>query len=640
MQPEPDLPERPEVHSRSTWSTRAFASVMPREWLIHSLEEDYGIDRRVEVFENGRTTGITFNVQLKSTEQGNGRRPATPIKRKTLNYWAQMSDPTLVVIGHDPTETLWYRWSHLLPYDADPSTETRQVHCEKILDGDSAGALVEEARAWRLARELPRHVPVSVFLTGTRLYGESASPLKTAIAQKLSMLPSFFRVVHSAPSLPYLQVSIEDTKVMVGVRGDASRQITWGLPDPRDYSALAADVVAALALSCAAVGAEDLCVRLLELAAPETHTLMEANGFGYAMHLLTRYGANSTVLTLIRRTAAVEDHPARDIALAAVSSANPTPELQKATAYAVRDAARAWAHPAEGLYNAGRALREADSEESLRLYEEAAEADPRYRTRGYWWREKGSTHWSRGEEAEAEDCYRRAVELSDPAAQAYLADVLMRTGRYREAKDTLTDAPILESPEDAQWRLTLNALNLIVDGLGIERQERTSLTLPDFNPSIEGDSPGALEAAAMDAIHEDALNGAAYSALAAAWRDEENEEKDSLLASMAAAVIVNTDPYLWMNLMIHTLDDRTQEPKTRVLIAQDAMWCAWKNFGPSFTDTIFDYPLLTDEGRAFILDFFETMRPASSPTELRIHSDEGDYESVFIPTEAKRATKR
>src|SRR5690606_38107538 len=115
MPPEHDLPARHPNHSRSSWSNRAFENTLPREWVVHPIAEDYGIYRRVEVFENGRTTGIFFNVQLKSTDRGSGHQPAESIKRTTLNYWNQTPDATLVVIGHDSTETLWYRWAHLLP---------------------------------------------------------------------------------------------------------------------------------------------------------------------------------------------------------------------------------------------------------------------------------------------------------------------------------------------------------------------------------------------------------------------------------------------------------------------------------------------------------------------------------------------
>ncbi|MFP7834663.1 DUF4365 domain-containing protein [Marisediminicola sp. LYQ134] len=629
MVPELELPERVETHARSTWSTRTFASIVPAAWLVHELEEDLGIDCRVEVFEDGRTTGIFFNVQLKATKTGSGQQPAETIKRRTLNYWAQTPDPTLVVIGHEPTGTLWYRWAHLLPFDANPQTKSRQVRCEEVLSREAAERLVDEAKAWRLARELTRHLPVDVYLTGTLLYGESAGPLKAAVSRKLAALPSFVRVVHSLPSLPYLKVSIEDTRVMVGLRGDSARQLTWDLHGPTDHGALASDVISALALACASVGAEDLCVRILKLAASDTLMLFEAEAFGYAVALLTRHEANDTVLTLMRRAFAAENHPARDVALTAFSSASPGPELRAAVAHVIQEAARNWSQPAMGIYNAANIFRGADDELAVRMFEEAATADPRYRTRGYWWREKGTIHWSLNDTVNAEACYREAIEHGDTRARALLGDVLMRTGRYRQAREEFSLADIWTSPHDAQWRLSSRALDHIVGVLGIEAQERTTLGTPEFL-ALENADAEALASVAMTAIKEDALDGWAHSVLADSLALSGGQP---ILAAITAAVTVNVDPVLWIDLLRWSVIDTTLDETERAGIGQDAMICAWEYFGSSFADIIVEEDLIEDdELRAEVLSLFEFFRQPSPPMELREHSNEGSFESFFIPT--------
>lgn len=38
-------------------------------WEVTKIEEDYGRDFEIEVFRNNKTTGILFNVQLKSSEE-------------------------------------------------------------------------------------------------------------------------------------------------------------------------------------------------------------------------------------------------------------------------------------------------------------------------------------------------------------------------------------------------------------------------------------------------------------------------------------------------------------------------------------------------------------------------------------------
>ncbi|MBD8205210.1 DUF4365 domain-containing protein [Microbacterium sp. CFBP 8790] len=634
MPPEQDLPIRHDNHARSSWSTRAFEAVLPREWVVHSLAEDYGIDRRVEVFENGRTTGVFFNVQLKSTDSGSGHEPAASIKRSTLNYWAQTPDATLVVIAHDSTETLWYRWAHLLPYDENPDTKSRQVRCENVLASNTAASLAEEARAWRLAREVSRHLPIDVYLTGNIFYGESASPLKKAIAQKLSSLSSFVRVVHSNPRLPYLQVSIEDSKIQAGMRGDRPRQMTYTFNGARDYRALGSDVIAALAFSLASAGAEDLCVRLLKIAASESSALLESEGLGSAVALLTRHDESETVLRLIRRTAAREEHPARDIALAAVMSSGATAELRRAVSHEISRAARSWSRPAMGLYNAASALTHEDGEDALHLYEEAAQADLLYRERGYWWREQGTVHWSLNHVEKAEEFYLKAIEYGDTRAAPLLADVLMRTGRYREARQAFEDADIWSSPDaGAQWRLSREATEFIVEDLKIDSQVRPTSAVPEYSPP-DTDDLTVLEEAALAAINADALDGRALSTLAYVY---ETQGKQAIFAAIAAAVSTNVDPYLWLELLRVTLADRSLEQKTRAALAQDAMMCAWKYFGSSFAEFILDEERIQDDGlREAVLDLFETVRPSSPPFEMRHHSGDGSgYESFFISTDPR-----
>jgi tetratricopeptide (TPR) repeat protein len=287
-----------------------------------------------------------------------------------------------------------------------------------------------------------------------------------------------------------------------------------------------------------------------------------------------------------------------------------------------------------GLYNAGNFLRGIDPAESISLYEEAAKADPSYYARPYWWREKGATHWDSGEVVEAEACYRGAIECGDDKSQAYLGDLLLRTGRYKEALEVLSTAPIWDDPEDAQWRLTFNASRLIVEELGIQRQERDSLGVPDFYPDVADDSIDALERTALSAIHADALNAWAYSALAAVWVADDRER--ALLASATAAVLVNTDGSLWINLVAAVLEGRSDAVESRDWVGVDAFICAQSYLGDHFVDDILNDPMLTEEARAGFIELYETFRLPSPPMEVRDYGGGADYQSVFIPTGPQR----
>jgi hypothetical protein len=176
-------------------------------------------------------------------------------------------------------------------------------------------------------------------------------------------------------------------------------------------------------------------------------------------------------------------------------------------------------------------------------------------------------------------------------------------------------------------------MEFIVEGLKIDSQVRPTLAIPEFFPPDTADM-AVLKDAALMAINVDALNGGAHSTLASVYEDQGEQ---SIFASIAAAVTINVDPRLWVELLRQSLVDTSLGQEARAAIGQDAMLCAWKYFGPSFADVILDEELICDdELREELLGFFEMLRPTSPPFEMRQHSEEGlGYESFFIPTDSR-----
>ncbi|GAA2022841.1 hypothetical protein GCM10009779_03390 [Polymorphospora rubra] len=60
------MPQRPRSHELETESRRAFEALLPSSWVVRRVEDDYGIDLEVEIFEEGSATG----GGLSSTAQG------------------------------------------------------------------------------------------------------------------------------------------------------------------------------------------------------------------------------------------------------------------------------------------------------------------------------------------------------------------------------------------------------------------------------------------------------------------------------------------------------------------------------------------------------------------------------------------
>lgn len=66
---------RPEAHDIDTAAKRIFQSQLPTDWIPREETPDYGVDYRVEIFQDGEKTGLVFGVQLK------GKRSARSLRR-------------------------------------------------------------------------------------------------------------------------------------------------------------------------------------------------------------------------------------------------------------------------------------------------------------------------------------------------------------------------------------------------------------------------------------------------------------------------------------------------------------------------------------------------------------------------------
>lgn len=112
-------PKRPRQHQLETESKRHFESVLPSRWVYRPLDQDYGIDGEIEIFDDSEyATGYKILVQLKATDETDiekGLRLRLPLSK--MKYYKSLDLPVLIVKYHSPSGSLYHRWSHALdPY--------------------------------------------------------------------------------------------------------------------------------------------------------------------------------------------------------------------------------------------------------------------------------------------------------------------------------------------------------------------------------------------------------------------------------------------------------------------------------------------------------------------------------------------
>jgi hypothetical protein len=89
-------PKRTKGHETQTRAEQVFEWMIGPRWTATPTKTDYGIDYEVEVFSGGQATGLSFKAQVKG-HANDGSQPKEVIKQSTLNLWAALDVPVLIV---------------------------------------------------------------------------------------------------------------------------------------------------------------------------------------------------------------------------------------------------------------------------------------------------------------------------------------------------------------------------------------------------------------------------------------------------------------------------------------------------------------------------------------------------------------
>lgn len=107
--------KRPRNHIIQNISNKAFAAIIPDEWVARELDQDYGLDFMVEIFAGGESTSKIFFVQVKGTDipSTNGEI-SYQVKRAHLDYYNPIPNPILFVIYSTKERQFWAIWANNL----------------------------------------------------------------------------------------------------------------------------------------------------------------------------------------------------------------------------------------------------------------------------------------------------------------------------------------------------------------------------------------------------------------------------------------------------------------------------------------------------------------------------------------------
>lgn len=534
-----EMPSRPRQHDISTGSERRLFTAMPRDWVASTPAEDYGVDFDIEVFENGRATGIHFYVQLKATDS---LGDSVAVKTTTLNYWKELELPTLLVLHSATSDDLHWKWAHLLELAPNPSADERTIHITESWDNETPTTLLHELKGRRAASSPGNSLPLYIGVHSEFESGQLASH----VSGRLRRLPQ----VH--PKLTTVEAKATFLRYDIYIREDRVDLRLLGLPFAHlDYSraghdaesmapVIVGDVCLTMGMQLTHVGLLDIGSRLVAHAVATCSRIWDPPIAAEAAVLLARSGLFQDLISLVRRTYVERETESGMLAVRALqqNAALIPSAVRRTIADEIAECAIGNSARASSVYNAGGLLRHDDFDRSRELYEQAAALEPDYRRRGYWWSEQAATFFHQGNLSRARSYYETAVELGYRRAIPLLADTLLRSGDYGAGLKMLAEANADDALTHPQWRLTQYAFAYLSAYFDLTTQDRDPAMAEKLrttgNMQAEPDLRKVLESDLLDPF-----------ALWAATHIEREHDRPTLPFVLGAAVILLNMPVLW-----------------------------------------------------------------------------------------------
>lgn len=127
-------PKRPNTHQLEEQSKRYFISHLPSSWVCEKPENDYGVDLKVDIFEDQNATGMELLIQLKSSQTSNENEYETiNLKTSTYNYlWDKLQVVMLVKFVAGENKAYWLLLSDV--DEPDQSQGSFTIRIPKIND--------------------------------------------------------------------------------------------------------------------------------------------------------------------------------------------------------------------------------------------------------------------------------------------------------------------------------------------------------------------------------------------------------------------------------------------------------------------------------------------------------------------------
>jgi len=132
----PIYPQRSTTHSLEEISERFLNNHLPRNWTSEKPISDYGVDLKIDIFDETNARGLELLVQLKATATGTNRTYETVrLSTSTYNYlWDKLQVVMLIKYVQSENKAYWLLLSEVPEPNQNQQTFTIRIPKENDLE--------------------------------------------------------------------------------------------------------------------------------------------------------------------------------------------------------------------------------------------------------------------------------------------------------------------------------------------------------------------------------------------------------------------------------------------------------------------------------------------------------------------------
>lgn len=488
-----ERPSRPRQHQLETESRVQFEALLPPWMAYRSLDLDYGVDGEVELFDSssGEVTGLKLNVQLKATESTSS--PLVSIAARSWEYYKLLEAPTLIVLWHAASSSLYARWAH--SRDPHPGLgrdkkTTFRFSADELWTVDMPERLKRELTYYNMLRlpTLPLPLTVALQVQGG---GIGFGLLMSTFTRAISGIRNLLRPTTGQVGQASILIAFWADRVTVSAGGVTSCTFHHRglLNDAKAAEGLIWTSILGLAISLTSLGQMHVAAALAAHVGLRGFVWQEPDMVAAFTAAFVSSGRVGDAIDLASGLASSDDEAERASASIIstgllVASDSMTPheagaymELLKTHVRTSQDGTqRAGVLYTLASYQRNHGLLSS----SLRSYRQAAVSDPGYWRRYYFLRDIGALLFCGGRYEASTIYYRQALALAQSESSVTvnelarlgcaLADAEALSGRYAQSLELYSKH--FERASDAEWAVKWRAVRTLSNDGAHDNQKR------------------------------------------------------------------------------------------------------------------------------------------------------------------------